>query len=1164
MVKRMKIYMKLITLIVFAALLLPAESPAQFYRTSKGKPQARKKNVHSGNQIRTTFFNYGLVGRENPAEDFGGEWPINSGHFYVGDISVMVGAEIELENGSVITPVSVADGPRGDNEVDPNNTTIFWGWEPLPGFDNPDSTVVAMSHQRKSWPAAWPDRENDAVDPGWPGQWNGYFGKDQFNADQESYWVMDDSRDQEFIQNYGFHPDSTDLERGGLGLLASVRGLQWSQTLAQNTIFWIYDVKNIGTTDYEKAVFGMIVGTTIGGDGDTNDDNSRFDARENITYSWDSDNIGNNGWTPVNYLGYAFLESPGNSLNGIDDDNDAEFSGATIDVNMLVPVTALQGLDIITIDYSDPLYPRTKTTFPAEGIHFTAHGRQYDMNVDDQLVEIPYNNVDDNLNGLIDENTEIPGDGQDNNGNGLIDEENPHIGLACIDYFSGATSSNMIDEGRNDGVDNDGDWNPDVDDVGLDGKPGTNDFGEGDGIPTSGYQPDGTGRMVDTGLPGEPNIDKTDIDESDQIGLTSFFFFEPYDYVRLQDDPQLWETLRPGFFNDAVQNVDGDFIYGTAYFPLQVGQTEHISLAFFFGNDINDIFRTKNTVQLIYNNDYNFAKAPILPTVKAAAANNKVTLYWDTASETSYDKISHVVTGNGYDFEGYKIYRATYPTWGENGVVTNVFGSRVADVPLAQFDLVNADSGFFDVIDEQLGTVFYLGDNTGLEHTFVDTTVKNGFTYFYAVTAYDHGINAVDPNSGELRILQPAETSKFAALTTAGDVELGQNVVVVRPEAPVAGYLAPGDLMENLQHVSGDATGTIIAEILDAGRLVDGSSYKITFEDNGAFSTQTTALNIIDVTAGSDTLIGHAENIDSDAFVFDGIKVQVLNDWRIRTDTTGVSWQDTTRTILMPDIESGAGWTRVSLGFAQGKAYPAQYQLEIGEVGIDTSAGINVFTLPNLPPRPVNFRVKNLTEDRYVKFNFYEYRAGETTTEDPEDLGILDENDLIVLFEPDGSSQQLTYQVRMVSIDPLAAIPQPGDVLNLPVRKPFLDSDEFQFTVTGPKESPSLAKAQLDNIKVVPNPYIGAASWEARNTYSSGRGERAIHFIHLPRKCTIRIFTVRGELVQTIEHESTVLNGTADWDLLSKDQLDVAYGVYVYHIEAEGIGEKIGKFAIIK
>jgi hypothetical protein len=32
----------------------------------------------------------------------------------------------------------------------------------------------------------------------------------------------------------------------------------------------------------------------------------------------------------------------------------------------------------------------------------------------------------------------------------------------------------------------------------------------------------------------------------------------------------------------------------------------------------------------------------------------------------------------------------------------------------------------------------------------------------------------------------------------------------------------------------------------------------------------------------------------------------------------------------------------------------------------------------------------------------------------------------------------------------------------------------------------------------------------------------------------------------------------------SKDNLDIAYGVYVYHVDAGDAGQKIGKFAIVK
>lgn len=44
----------------------------------------------------------------------------------------------------------------------------------------------------------------------------------------------------------------------------------------------------------------------------------------------------------------------------------------------------------------------------------------------------------------------------------------------------------MIDESRDDGFDNDKDWDAFLDDNGLDGQRGSGDIGEGDGIPTSG------------------------------------------------------------------------------------------------------------------------------------------------------------------------------------------------------------------------------------------------------------------------------------------------------------------------------------------------------------------------------------------------------------------------------------------------------------------------------------------------------------------------------------------------------------------------------------------------------------------------------------------------------------------------------------------------------
>src|SRR5690606_30089757 len=108
---------------------------------------------------------------------------------------------------------------------------------------------------------------------------------------------------------------------------------------------------------------------------------------------------------------------------------------------------------------------------------------------------------------------------------------------------------------------------------------------------------------------------------------------------------------------------------------------------------------------------------------------------------------------------------------------------------------------------------------------------------------------------------------------------------------------------------------------------------------------------------------------------------------------------------------------------------------------------------------------------------------------------------------------------------------------------------------------------------VVPNPYVATNRFEQQNPFSTGRGPRVIRFINLPPQCTVRIFSVNGRLVRELSMNegsngsvtsADLLDGTVEWDLMSEDGLTVSYGVYLYHVEAPGFGEKTGTFAIIK
>ena len=81
--------------------------------------------------------------------------------------------------------------------------------------------------------------------------------------------------------------------------------------------------------------------------------------------------------------------------------------------------------------------------------------------------------------------------------------------------------------------------------------------------------------------------------------------------------------------------------------------------------------------------------------------------------------ILHNIGGNGIDFEGYRIYRASDPAFLDAKVITNAQGSPTYLLPIAQFDLEDGIMGYDSVGFE--GVHFNLGDDSGLQHSWVDT-----------------------------------------------------------------------------------------------------------------------------------------------------------------------------------------------------------------------------------------------------------------------------------------------------------------------------------------------------------------------------------------------------------------------------------------------------------
>ncbi|NND72928.1 MAG: hypothetical protein HKN43_15240, partial [Rhodothermales bacterium] len=323
-----------------------------------GNEESIARGVLSGNLIETNFRNHGELARWNDAP--WGVWPRGIGGRHIDGIGIMVSGQVPGERAAypqffgglpdtTVNPVILTYrdagkrlGPSGD----------IWGWLPLPGFNNPNrldpitgqrTPTPALSSDRTSWPEFWPDRLNNPDDPGWAGEWNGFFGRGVFNADEEGYYVMDDFSDLEYqidedtgqpVSEEGvYYASSADSSIGGLGLQNTVRIFQWANVLAEDLMFILYRVNNRGGFDHNRLFFSQVMDYGLGNE--EGDENASFNPQEDVTFGWDQDGIGtraSGGTYELGYTGFAFLESPARATDGQDNDEDgmtdeSRFSG---------------------------------------------------------------------------------------------------------------------------------------------------------------------------------------------------------------------------------------------------------------------------------------------------------------------------------------------------------------------------------------------------------------------------------------------------------------------------------------------------------------------------------------------------------------------------------------------------------------------------------------------------------------------------------------------------------------------------------------------------------------------------------------------------------------------------------------------------------------------
>ncbi len=590
------------------------------------------------------------------------------------------------------------------------------------------------------------------------------------------------------------------------------------------------------------------------------------------------------------------------------------------------------------------------------------------------------------------------------------------------------------------------------------------------------------------------------IETPDDMGMTAF---RTGRWENLPaEDPGKYEFINSQQFDQSLPPTDQYYVQCTRGINLTSGKTVRVVFALVAGYTEEELEKNAAMAQTVYDNHFIGPEPPKPAKLVAAPGYQKVKLSWSNCSELFADPLTGEI-----DFKGYKIYRSTDMgvSWGD--LVRNPDGSLGPDyVPIA---------------------IYRKGEEEDiLPHTFIDSDLTNGVEYWYSVVSFDAGDLIVDPL--QTAYGRPGEDS---------------NCAFAVPRTDPAGYVpASASVVHNYYGTEEGSDGWVTPLVFDPNVLT-GHDYKVAFSEDPFI----TYWHVIDVTAG-DTVLkdqteqsGNAENYP----VVDGIQVIVTNGEKIPRSYGQTGWASAEETTLHMGYFYGAVGETFGWPLGGDIHYRSTYEIRF------TSQGSQAYSFfDDVTPVSVPFEVWNTTENVQVLAEIYDRDFNGQWT--PEDKEYID----IVNVPYDGQPHPEVwpyYHVWFFRFDTTDTDYGVGDVFRIEGAGLNSSDDEFHFNAG--KIDAHLAKNELSGIKVVPNPYVGYAAWETRE------GIRKIQFTHLPDVCTIRIYTLAGDLVKTIQHDN--LTGTEDWDMLTENEQGIVTGVYFYHVQSE-YGEKMGKFAVIK
>jgi hypothetical protein len=318
-----------------------------------------------------------------------------------------------------------------------------------------------------------------------------------------------------------------------------------------------------------------------------------------------------------------------------------------------------------------------------------------------------------------------------------------------------------------------------------------------------------------------------------------------------------------------------------------------------------------------------------------------------------------------------------------------------------------------------------------------------------------------------------------------------------------------------------------------------------------------------------------------DTQIFNGIRISFQNDWGIEDIESNSYWSTTEDQITWSEDLAGSTYfysfssTNLFNNTLFPTEFPNDYTLVFNDslgfghsydlIQFAVSQGENLELTEN---GKTNFKIFNMNTGEEISYIFYDENVISGTGRN----GIIDPQDIIYFYEHDSLdsnifSWTLTFSLRQSHSDSTVLDFGNNDSLIIFNKKPYRKGDTYSFKTYAPIINPENTQESVaKKIRVVPNPYFSAHAYEAHLApgITSGRGQRRVIFTNVPSDGKISIFTPRGQHVISLEHSGNIFNGSIEWNLKSKENLDVSYGVYYFVMESKQFESQSGKLAIIK